>query len=320
MAAVSNACVPEVLELRHLTAEDLAPVLEEESLTWRTMLNWDFTASAELVRRFVRIQALTGYALLIDGRPVGYSYYVCEDRKALIGDLYLLREFSTTENEDRLLFAVLNSLLHNMHLKRVEAQLMMLHGPFERNLPFSKHVEIHPRNFMMVDLNDAAALPEGRAATLADLGPWSEKRQEDAAQLIAAAYQGHVDSRINDQYRSVSGAKRFLTNIVQYPGCGLFFGPGSFLAEADGRLLGISLTSLVASDVGHITQICVSPEAKRIGLGYEMLRRSLRAMADHGCEKASLTVTAVNQEAIQLYQRMGFRAMRRFAAFVWEGF
>ena len=30
---------------------------------------------------------------------------------------------------------------------------------------------------------------------------WSEQYQEPAAQLIAAAYLGHVDSRINDQYR-----------------------------------------------------------------------------------------------------------------------
>ena len=38
------------------------------------------------------------------------------------------------------------------------------------------------------------------------------------------------------------------------------------------------------------------------------------------CERVSLTVTAGNTEAIELYQRIGFRATRRFAAYVWEGF
>jgi ribosomal protein S18 acetylase RimI-like enzyme len=34
----------------------------------------------------------------------------------------------------------------------------------------------------------------------------------------------------------------------------------------------------------------------------------------------SLTVTAANQSAVALYERMGFRTLRRFQALVWEGF
>ena len=139
--------------------------------------------------------------------------------------------------------------------------------------------------------------------------------------LIASAYQGHVDSHINDQYRSYPGAKRFLMNIVQYPGCGKFFGEGSFVAEdANGRMCGIVLSSHVASDVGHVTQICVSNEWKGRGVGYELMRSAMLALSDGRCERVSLTVTASNTGAIQLYQRMGFRSTRRFAAYVWDGF
>jgi ribosomal protein S18 acetylase RimI-like enzyme len=70
--------------------------------------------------------------------------------------------------------------------------------------------------------------------------------------------------------------------------------------------------------VGHITQICVSPAARGTGLGYELMRRSLVALAAHGCRSVSLTVTAANSAAIQLYERMGFRTKRDFAAYVWE--
>ena len=45
--------------------------------------------------------------------------------------------------------------------------------------------------------------------------------QEEAAHVISAAYRGHVDSEINDQYRSIPGARRFVTNIVRFPGCGI---------------------------------------------------------------------------------------------------
>jgi hypothetical protein len=65
---------------------------------------------------------------------------------------------------------------------------------------------------------------------------WSDQHQDATAHLIAAAYQGHVDSSINDQYRTViAGARRFLHNIVQYPGCGAFFRPASFAAFEPSR-------------------------------------------------------------------------------------
>jgi ribosomal protein S18 acetylase RimI-like enzyme len=140
--------------------------------------------------------------------------------------------------------------------------------------------------------------------------------------LIASAYQGHIDSQINDQYRSPAGARRFLLNIIQYPGCGSFFQPASFVAMelGTGKLCGMSLSSLVNADVGHITQVCVSHAMRGTGVGYELIRRSLESLALHGCRKASLTVTAANTSAIMLYERMGFRQTRNFSAIVWEGF
>src|SRR5690242_14957869 len=81
MAAVPEAYSPDVVELRDIRSEDLEPLLVEEGLTWRSLLSWDFTPSADLVRRFVNIQALNGFALVAGRRVVGYAYYVCEERK-----------------------------------------------------------------------------------------------------------------------------------------------------------------------------------------------------------------------------------------------
>ncbi|HYP13261.1 MAG TPA: GNAT family N-acetyltransferase, partial [Bryobacteraceae bacterium] len=207
------------------------------------------------------------------------------------------------------------------YLKRIEAQLMMMKGPFERHLPLSAFSQVYPRILMLFDLAAIGELQPGRAASAIKIVPWSESRHEEAALLIAASYQGHIDSSINDQYRSYSGAKRFISNIVQYPGCGSFFEGGSLLAEdKTGHLCGLVLSSMVASDVGHITQICVAPELTGKGIGYEIMRAALLRLAANRCERASLTVTASNAVAIQLYQNMGFRATRRFAAYVWDGF
>jgi ribosomal protein S18 acetylase RimI-like enzyme len=151
---------------------------------------------------------------------------------------------------------------------------------------------------------------------------WTENRQEEAAQLIANSYRGHVDSDINDQYRSTSGARKFLMNIVQYPGCGAFYAPASYVAfqPAGGRIGGVCLSSLVSSDTGHITQVCVLPAMRGMGIGYELLRRALCSLGRYPCRTASLTVTSSNAHAIELYESMGFHTARQFAAHVWEGF
>lgn len=319
MAAAPHAARPELVELRSISADDLEAVLEEERLAWQSLLRWDFTASADLVRRFVRIRALSGYALVEDGRVVGYSYHVCEDRKGLVGDLFLQREHSTPDNEYHLLAASLEQLVNAPQTQRIEAQLMMLRGPSERPVPMASHAHAFPRVFMLAELEDPAKLLPSAAGVR--LIPWCEQRQEEAAMLIARAYEGHVDGYINDQYRSYGGAKRFLSNIVQYPGCGSFAAGASFFAEqADGKLCGLVLASRVARDTGHITQVCVSPEWKGRGAGYELMRAAMGSLAAIGCERVSLTVTASNTGAIGLYQRLGFRATRRFAAYVWEGF
>jgi ribosomal protein S18 acetylase RimI-like enzyme len=163
-------------------------------------------------------------------------------------------------------------------------------------------------------------LPERHPSQLVWFDSWSERKQDEAATLIATSYQGHIDSEINDQYRSPAGARRFLMNIVQFPGCGSFFQPASFVAiePGSGRLTGICLASLVQADVGHVTQVCVSKAARGTGAGYELIRRSLESLARHGCRKVTLTVTASNTEAIALYERMGFRKTRNFAAYVWD--
>jgi ribosomal protein S18 acetylase RimI-like enzyme len=56
------------------------------------------------------------------------------------------------------------------------------------------------------------------------------------------------------------------------------------------------------------------------GVGYELLRRSLESLAGTRARKVSLTVTAANENAVALYEKMGFRVLKRFPAFVWEGF
>jgi ribosomal protein S18 acetylase RimI-like enzyme len=320
-AGANQPTSPALVELRTIEVDLLNPLLDEETSAWRAALDWDFRPSADLVRRFVHMQALNGFALLTytsrGPRVDGYSYYVCEEGKGLIGDLYVRRDLCTPLRQQALLQAILDSLGRTPGLGRVEAQLMMLNSPLSAipRFPFRNY----PREFLTSPVGPATRLVE-RPQPGITIVRWTEALHDRTASLIASAYQGHIDSEINDQYRTPSGARRFLTNIVQYPGCGTFFGPASFAAfdTATKQLRGISLASLVADDCGHITQLCVAKTSQGTGLGYELMRQSMLALAAHSCQSVSLTVTAANEPAMRLYRSMGFSTRREFSAYVWD--
>jgi len=311
----------DAVDLRHVNAADVEGLLAEETEAWHTELDWDFEKSADLVRRFVGMRALNGTALIEDGAVTGYLYYVLEDGKGLIGDLYVRRAQRTVDRENRLLAAALEEIIASRYIRRIESQLMMLQFAACRPVPESRYLGAYERNFMRVEMRQAD-LGDGEVRRPMYLDKWSEHYSGAAAALIAEAYEGHVDSRINDQYRSQAGARRFLSNIVQYPGCGAFFRPASYVAfdAVTHRLCGISLASLVGPESGHITQICVSRAARGTGIGHALMRQSLITLRDLGCKSVSLTVTAANTSAARLYEQMGFATVRRFSAYVWEGF
>jgi len=312
---------PEIVDLRRLTSRDLEPLLQEECSAWLDDLAWEFEKSADLVRRFVDMRALNGSALIENGQTVGYMYWVLEEDKGLIGDLYIRRHLSTPARENALIEAALEPIMLSPSISRIESQLMMISYDPGRPVPRADYASAHARSFMQIDLT-RASLGRGHIRKPMYVEKWHEHYVDAAAQLIAAAYDGHIDSRINDQYCSAAGARRFLHNIVQYPGCGAFYRPASYVAfdALSGRMIGLSLASIVAPDTGHITQICVAPSVRGTGVGHELLRQSLSTLRDMGCRTASLTVTSANDDAVSLYKSVGFKLLREFAAYVWEGF
>ena len=319
MAALAEAWEPEVLDLRRVTVEELEPLLAEEINAWRVRFQWDFHSSADLVRRFVGSHALNGCALRVGDQIAGYAYYVCEDHKGLIGDLYVSERFATAEMESRLLDAVLIALRATPLVLRIEAQLLMMrHRP--RGLGLSPDLERAMRLFLQLDFTGAPKLGPPAAAPRYEFERWRDEWLDDAARLIARSYQGHPDAQINDQYRTEDGARRFLGNITRYPGCGEFSTSASWAAfdPVTRKLAGIVMGSSVAPRVGHITQICTAPEARGLRLGYELLRRSLESFQRQGKQHVSLTVTENNTAAVKLYESTGFHVRRRFEALVWE--
>lgn len=313
---------PEIIELRHLGARELNHLLLEETVEWDQELDWDFSKSADLVRHYADIRQLSGAALMDKGEVAGYGYCVLEDHKGLIGDVYVRPGWRRGDAEIRLFRLMLDGLIATPQVRRIESQLMLVEQPVAQALQRERFVRLFERILMRYDFS--APLPPTRSTALRRfrIEPWSSQFHDDASRVVTQSYEGHVDSQINDQYRSFHGARQFLENMVQQTGCGAFCRQASFVAtDLDtGWIVGIVLTSFVSAEVAHITQLCVSPCAQGKGLGYEMLRRAVAALRAGGAARISLTVTTSNTAAVDLYRRSGFYEMRRFFAYVWEGY
>ncbi len=81
----------------------------------------------------------------------------------------------------------------------------------------------------------------------------------------------------------------------------------SLVAESDQRVVGyIGYRSVL--DEADITNVAVSPDLRRHGIGHELLERLLSLAGQKGICTIFLEVRISNTAAITLYQHAGFRA------------
>jgi ribosomal protein S18 acetylase RimI-like enzyme len=324
----------EILDLRHFAAPVLRPVLEVEGELWSQRLHWDYRASARLLMQYLDNHLLPGYAALEAGQVTGYAFCVYEETKAVIGDVFALPGRSpevdsslgvtaaepAREIEETLLRHLFETLLNSPNVDRIESQLL-LHPSGTHAAVFRKSgFEMFRRLFMVQQLEGRWARPSTDLPAELELRQWRDEDLSQAARLIAAAYAGHPDSLINDQYRSVHGSLRFLNNIVRYAGCGVFSAQVSHvIVERSSReLVGLVLGSRVSPQSGHITQLCVHPGCRRLGLARMMLSVAAGQFVRHGVREISLTVTEANRQAIELYESEGYECAHMFDAAVWQ--
>ena len=153
---------PKVKDLKDFRAHDLDDVLIAEEREWADTLDWDFGKSAELVRKFVELGNLSGAVLVTPAGVQGYAYYVFEDGKGLIGDLYVHPDYRMAAYEMLLMDEVLNQIAALGGVPRVEAQIMMLSGELERPAWHWNTYQIFRRAFLGLKLPPANA-PDQRA-------------------------------------------------------------------------------------------------------------------------------------------------------------
>jgi ribosomal protein S18 acetylase RimI-like enzyme len=309
---MSSTTPLEMLDLRHFTGRQLSSLLAAECRVWRERLRWDFSGSATLLEQYIDARVLPGIAALDRGRIVGYAFCIYEGHKAIVGDSFAVetRDADAATNTRAVLGNLLEMLDHSPGLHRIESQLLLFPDG-EIDAAFrERDYQLHRRLFMERDLIASPPLPAAASADGIDL--WDAECYQPTAELIQSAYRNNTDAEINDQYRTLHGTLRFLHNIVRFPGCGAFDPDCSFVARqspptrSGNDLHGAILVSRISPSVAHIAQLCVHPEARRLGLGERLIQRALAQLAVNGYTHATLTVTESNQDAVRLYRRLDF--------------
>ena len=160
----------------------------------------------------------------------------------------------------------------------------------------------------------------GRLFEAAHLAPgyrlvaWDESLLEAHAEVKFRCFHEEIDAHVFPSLGYPEGCRRLMRDITQ--GDGFLSGATWLLAytnphrgrtEYCGTIQGICGTG---ERKGSVQNFGVVPEHRGRGLGTVLLQKSLEGFQAASVFRVTLEVTAKNQDAQRLYQRLGFRRLR----------
>lgn len=139
-----------------------------------------------------------------------------------------------------------------------------------------------------------------------ELTPASELGPTDLAALLTRAYEGyevpmHVDA----------GALVFMQEAFD------LVLERSLVARSEGRAVGVAMLG-VRGDRGWVGGMGVASEARRHGAGEQLMRALLASAREAGVRRVQLEVLERNDSARALYEKLGFRTLRKLEVYAWE--
>jgi ribosomal protein S18 acetylase RimI-like enzyme/predicted GNAT family acetyltransferase len=303
--------------LRETSVRELRPLLDEEATFWESELGWEFSDVRTAVAGGVERGTLSG-RLVSDGtRPVAYSYYMMDAGRVIIGSIFAGRSHRGRGLEDSLVDGVVTDARAERGGGRVECQTLFCTSPSADDRFSRAGFATRARDYMRRDLREPLPTEEPPLAAGLRLRPLRRDDLQAAAEIVYRSHAGSVDAALNLTYATPATCRAFVETLVVRSGCGRFDPEASRLAEAPWGPVGVLVASRLARTNGHVCQVSVVPEAQGRGLGALLVLIGLRAFREQGLASATLSVTVANHRARRLYELLGFRVQRSFAAHAW---
>jgi ribosomal protein S18 acetylase RimI-like enzyme len=304
--------------IKHLDAANLFPLMEEEEREWMSDLGWDYSPIRNILASFVRQKLLPGYVAVINEREaVGYTYFLVNQTKGIIGALYVTPTNNAQTVTKELLTNTIACLKDYSNINRIEAQIIPFNN-LDLTSTFTQNgFSYYPRYYMDLDLNSYDGKAE--SSIQETILPWNSAYFERAGEMTFSSYRGQIDAEICEDYCSQAGCTGYLRSLVENPGCGIFMPETSFLAlDEQGDPCGYVICCRISNGFGMIPQIAIHPSYQGRGLGNALIHRCLQQLRIMGFHAVSLTVTQKNQRAYDWYRRLGFRIRKLFGGYRWQ--
>jgi ribosomal protein S18 acetylase RimI-like enzyme len=299
--------------LAEATPRELRPLLDEEVGLWGRELLWDFSEVSAAVASGLDRGSLCGQLIEAGERPVAYCYYMVDGGRAVVGSLFASEAVRGRGLEETLLDAVLAEAQAQPATSRVECQTLFSTAASADQRFREAGFTSRRRHYLMRPLQDLPPAPTAPCR----LRPVRREDLDVLARIIHRSHVGSLDAALNLTYGTPAHCRTFVETLVLRSGCGRFDPEASFIAEREREPVGVLLASRLSRTNGHICQVSVEPAAQGLGLGALLVTSCLHALARQELRTASLSVTVGNRRAYPLYERLGFRLHREFAAHAW---
>jgi ribosomal protein S18 acetylase RimI-like enzyme len=305
----------QLVSLKSADPPGLEALLDEQCDEWLELLNWDYSGPSRLIREVARARELPGYIVTSSRTPVGFGYYTIEPGRCSIGDVFVTRAWRGVGADRVLMSALLDDIDSVARIHRTESQCVSVDNDAADMVLLARGFSRLERDYMILDLGGPVMMRPGRTAGL-KLRQWRDGDFAQAARIIHRSYRGEHDSLINSQYRTEEGCAELLSVLTDHIWCGEFLSHVSRVAIGPGgTLAAVLIASRIGLDTGHLAQISVHPAHQNRGVGRRMIGEAIGELKRSGYRKASLAVTATNEQACHLYESCGFEVVHRFPVY-----
>jgi GNAT superfamily N-acetyltransferase len=307
---------PQAEDLSSVKPAELESLWQREAQLWRGRLFWDVSDRLAALRRVVQGGGgLSGKAVRVGARIVGYAYYVIGGHLVVIANLVVSPESSTAATA--ILVQETVGEIRRRGVSRIESSFVSIDDPWLPGIFEREGFRTHWREFMRCELSRAHESASPPAMMHLESLRWTDLHE--AAPIMLAAYGGGIDAEMSEQYRTYDGCKLVLESILSQGSCGIPVIEASALARHRGRAIGFIILTGIAQRQGHLAQLAVLPAYQRQGVGRLLVSYGLSRLAELGFNTISLIVSRTNWRALKMYQAIGFQSVLSFPVFDWEG-
>ncbi len=307
----------QVVDLSCVRPYELRSMWDREVRLWRERFDWDVTTAMSALERAVDRGGLVGKAIRCDGVTAAYAYYVVEGDRGVISGLRVSSGFRDSEIGRMMLHAILEDF-YRRRVRRIETQFVCFDAPWLAECFEAEGFQTFWRDFLRRTVSRGK--PNAVSSSRVLLLPWTAWNLSEMAALMERAHRGGADAEMNELYRTSSGCRLLLNNIVRQRGCGKALAEVSTVARepSTDAAAGFAIVTEIAKGHGHLAQVAVDPTFQQQGVGGLLLRNTLDRFASIGIRTLSLMVSRDNDRALRLYRTLGFESTYRFPVFSLE--